>query len=235
MRESGTDEVQIGDHTKPLKSDRTTAEETTVPDQNLETLKRVYTDAPIGLCVFNTELRYIFCNEWLASLNGISVEKHLGRTIIELLPDVAAGVALELRQVIKTGEPVMHGIVEADTLAHPGKKKLFEHSYYPVKSEDGDIIGVSCVVQDVTEREHLRSVKLAAGNLRLIDQLTHRERDVLELVAKRLRDKEIGVQLTISIQTVKTHLKNIYKKLGVKNRRHAVTKMRSIIVLDRLP
>ncbi len=45
-------------------------------------LKQVYRTAPIGLCLFDTELRYRHINEWLASINGLSVEAHLGRTII---------------------------------------------------------------------------------------------------------------------------------------------------------
>ena len=109
----------------------------------------------------------------------------------------------------------------------------YEHCYYPVASEDDDIIGVSCVVQEVTEREHLRSVKLAAGNLRLIDQLTIRERELLKLLEKQLYDKEIANLLSITTETVKWHLKNIYKKLNVSNRREAVATIQSLNILDR--
>ncbi len=49
-------------------------------------------------------------------------------------------------------------------------------------------------------------------------ELTVREREVLFLVLGRLSRKEIATSLSISYETVKMHLKNIYKKVNVKSR-----------------
>jgi DNA-binding NarL/FixJ family response regulator len=56
------------------------------------------------------------------------------------------------------------------------------------------------------------------------DLLTKRENEILELLAKGYRYKEIADQLKISFDTVRSHLRNIYDKLHVQSRTEAVVK-----------
>ena len=64
----------------------------------------------------------------------------------------------------------------------------------------------------------------SATDLDFVEPLTTREEQILELLTQRLCDKEIAARLSISIQTVNFHLKNLYRKLGVSNRREAAAK-----------
>ena len=52
--------------------------------------------------------------------------------------------------------------------------------------------------------------------------LSDREIDVIRLLASGARNKEIATQLSVTIHTVKFHLDNVYRKLGVQTRAEAV-------------
>ncbi len=111
--------------------------------------------AGMGHCYFDTDLRYVEINGWLAALNGLSPAEHVGRTIGEILPSVAESVEGQLRQVIETGEPILKGLAYAETAAHPDVKRLYQHDYYADKAADGTVFGVRCIVQDITQQRLL--------------------------------------------------------------------------------
>ena len=67
----------------------------------------------------------------------------------------------------------------------------------------------------------------------LVEPLSERERDVLRLLATDLSGPAIARELVVSLNTVRTHTKNIYAKLGVNNRRAAVRRAEELDLLSR--
>jgi LuxR family maltose regulon positive regulatory protein len=77
-----------------------------------------------------------------------------------------------------------------------------------------------------------------AESLSSVELLTEREREVLRLLPSRLTLREIAAELYISINTLKFHLKVIYRKLGVTSRAEAaavVQRMSSVRTLRHKP
>jgi LuxR family maltose regulon positive regulatory protein len=64
-----------------------------------------------------------------------------------------------------------------------------------------------------------------------VEPLTDRERAVLEYLPTMMSNNEIAQQLLVSVNTVKTHLKSVYRKLGVERRRDAVVRARHLEIL----
>lgn len=62
------------------------------------------------------------------------------------------------------------------------------------------------------------------------EELTTREREVLTLISEAWTYKEIAHRLHISPETVKTHLRNIYRKLQVSGKMEALNKFRSSLL-----
>jgi len=69
----------------------------------------------------------------------------------------------------------------------------------------------------------------------LLDPLSERELDVLRLLGTDLSGPEIARELVVSLNTVRTHQKHIYAKLGVNNRRAAVRQGDELKLLSRHP
>jgi LuxR family maltose regulon positive regulatory protein len=67
----------------------------------------------------------------------------------------------------------------------------------------------------------------------LIEPLSERELDVLRLLGSDLDGPDIARELVVSLNTIRTHTKNIYGKLGVNNRRAAVHRAEQLDLLSR--
>lgn len=68
----------------------------------------------------------------------------------------------------------------------------------------------------------------------LVDPLSERELDVLRLLGSELDGPGIARELVVSLNTVRTHTKHIYTKLGVNNRRAAISRAHQLGLLSRI-
>jgi DNA-binding NarL/FixJ family response regulator len=91
----------------------------------------------------------------------------------------------------------------------------------------------ACLSKSTEARDVLHVIHLASRGLRVLpreeaapggpDLLTAREADVLELLQNGLSNAEIAQALHVSVETVRTHARRVYRKLGVRTRRELVS------------
>jgi len=83
----------------------------------------------------------------------------------------------------------------------------------------------------VAEPEQADPSKTQASKSELVEPLSERELEVLQLIAKGLTNQEIASRLFLSLNTIKVHTRNIYGKLGVNSRTQAVARARALGIL----
>jgi LuxR family maltose regulon positive regulatory protein len=89
---------------------------------------------------------------------------------------------------------------------------------------------VSLLVRSAEDQ--LSIPRRAVGSMApVVEPFSERELDVLRLLGSELSQREIGDALFISFNTVKSHSKSLYRKLGVGTRREAVDRARGLDLL----
>jgi DNA-binding NarL/FixJ family response regulator len=142
-------------------------------------------------------------------------------------PDVAV---LDARALVKLGD------VRELTVAHPATRLvLLGDGLSGVECAQLLAFGASaCLGRDTQARDVLNAVHLASRGLQLTPRteaggvhapaglLTRREAEVLPLLSQGATNRQIASALGIGVETVRTHARNIYRKLGVSSRTELV-------------
>ena len=159
--------------------------EDTIKHQLAE-ITNYYKNIPIGLAIFNRDLRFLKINDMLAQINGIPAEEHLNKTVKEIVPALELQVLKITAEILRTGEPVKNIEFSGETLAEPGVKHVWLEGWYPLKDDSGKITGFSVIVQDITERkqaeERIKHLNLVLYAIRKVNQLIVREKDCEKLL-----------------------------------------------------
>jgi LuxR family maltose regulon positive regulatory protein len=173
---------------------------TAVQDENIDVYAAVGTRVLLAAA-------YHLAGDRPAALATLSEVLRVGRAarLIRCIVDEATGAGLET--LLSCTE-----LPASDYLAH--LKDYLAH----LNQKNGS----------VGECQPCRDGASAESAQAMLEALSEREQNVLDLVAKGLSNKHIARALQISLGTVKWHLKNVYGKLGVSSRTMAVHKARKI-------
>ena len=122
-------------------------------EADLVVLDSFFNQSPVGMAVYDEQLRFARLNPALAEANGLPVAEHLGRRVSEVLPG-PAGERIEtlLRQALATGEPIVDARSEGAGAGRNGKGNAWSSSYSRLQDSAGVVFGISSSVIDITER-----------------------------------------------------------------------------------
>ena len=160
---------------------------------------------------------------------------------------VAADVAYDRLPDALTEHAPLVAILNFGSLASPADVSSLHQAFsatrlvvlanHPSPAECNQMLAfgaTACLSKDTQARDILNAIHLASRGLHVLPRtaaefgmteppgpelLTPREADVLELLQQGQSNAQIAVGLHVGIETVRTHARNIYRKLGVSTRR----------------
>ena len=148
------------------------------PRSGSDRLDAFFTTAPAGLAILDRELRYTQINETLALMNGRPVADHLGKSVREVLPTIAATLVPVLQRILDTGVPALNIELSGETPAQPGVTRYWRASLFPLaararrgKNGPGGIGAI--VVEDTPRRHAERALRRSGADYRaIVEQAT---------------------------------------------------------------
>jgi DNA-binding NarL/FixJ family response regulator len=161
-----------------------------------------------------------------AAAKGVSALPTLAR----LAPDVVLiddwgdpEVTLERVREVAASAPLAKSLLLACTMDEAALRPMFEAGAHGAIARSLDPIALGTLVREVVEGRIVhRLPKASSAPTAPADcPLTGREIEILRLVAEGQTNARIAEQLWVTEQTVKFHLSNTYRKLGVANRTEA--------------
>jgi formate hydrogenlyase transcriptional activator len=131
----------------------------------------------VGLCVLSADLRYLAINHTLAELHGIPAEAHLGKSVREVLGDLAELVEPHLAYVLAEGQAILDREISAVPPSRTEPGHWVEH-FIPIKDAAGRVTQIGIVLVEVTEQKNLKE------SLRGVSEKLREEKKRVQVLAE---------------------------------------------------
>jgi PAS domain S-box-containing protein len=166
--------------------------------------------------------RFVHMNPAAERASGLSNAQVLGRHLTEpVLPEGRESVEAQFRRAVEHGEPTDFETAFLDARGHPRSVRA---QHLPLRDRDS-IVGVLILAFEV-RRPPRDPIHLGSD-----PQLTRRQREIVNLIAAGLSTAEIARELMLSTETVRNHLRNAFRELGVHTRVEAIAAARRLGLL----
>jgi formate hydrogenlyase transcriptional activator len=165
-------------------------------------LTTYFSASKVGLCVLDTDFRFLAINHTLAEMDGISAEAHLGKSVRETLGDFSELVEPQLIRVLETQQPVLNIEISCvlPTRSEPGH--WIEH-FIPIKDATGKVTQIGAVVVEITEQKKLEE------SLRSVSEMLREEKkrqqvmlEVSRVLAAKLDVRQVFPKISAYLRRV---------------------------------
>jgi len=114
--------------------------------------------APIGLTILDRHLHFTLVNQALAQMNGIKAAEHIGKSVWEIIPDLARELEPIFKHVLTMGEPILDLEIDGETPKHPGMKRAWLVSCFPILSHAEQPVSIGFVIVEISDRKRAQKM-----------------------------------------------------------------------------
>jgi PAS domain S-box-containing protein len=127
--------------------------------------------APVGFALHDADGRYRRVNASLATLHGVAADQHVGRMPSEVIPEIGVQLERHLEAALAGDARVVNVELTGRTPGSPTRTQHWLASVYPIRTSDGERLGVGSVVTDLTAYKQLEQQLLQAQKMEAIGRL----------------------------------------------------------------
>jgi PAS domain S-box-containing protein len=178
-------------------------------------LNTLLDNAPVGFGFFDHALRFLRLNPALAEFDGLPIEAHLGRTLLDVLPNISPDVIEAFRYVLQTGRSIVNKEFRGETPKRPGQPRCWLGNFYPVKTPDGIMLGAGAVVTDINDRKCMEEALREADRRKdqFLAMLAHELRNPLAPISNAVQIMKVegpnGPNFQWSVKVIQDQIKHM--------------------------
>ncbi|HAX74280.1 MAG TPA: hypothetical protein DCY88_00160, partial [Cyanobacteria bacterium UBA11372] len=120
-------------------------------------LNAFFATAPLGMMMRDRQLRCVQINQVMADINGLPLEVHIGKTMGEILPDLAAVIEPIHQRVLDTGVAIINQEMSGEIPSQPGILRHWLVSSFPIFDPDGKASYLGVVVVEISDRKQVEA------------------------------------------------------------------------------
>jgi PAS domain S-box-containing protein len=152
-QEAGIAELKEKVYDQQLMFLKTLKETNRLAQLRLDEIENIYKTISVGLCVIDSNGRFLRVNDRLAQINGVAACDHIGKTAKEIVPSLADQVNKIISEIVQTGQPMLGIEIMACEPGNPARMRYFSEDWLPLRDEAGKIIAFNVAIVETTEQK----------------------------------------------------------------------------------
>lgn len=166
--------------------------------ESREIVNAFFSSSTVGFGILDSNLRYTRVNDVLPRMAGLDPEDLLGKTVPEIFGPRGSRTESVLRNVLKTGTPLLDRELSAELPGRPGGIRHWLVNYFPIPGRSGSFTQLGIIAVDVTARRNAEEAvrKLSGRLLGIQDQERRRiARELHDSLGQYLAGLKIALEM----------------------------------------